>query len=124
MAHKMNITQEVEDALRKANIPEEGIAKLREAEVDDDVEKLDLDGLDGVSGGFTFGAKDEESFYQTAMLFSKTFGLDLSINMMANMYNLNLDFLKELRRHYDNDDAAHFWNDVRLMIYHGKTIYH
>ena len=51
MARKLNITQEMEDALRKMDIPQEKIAELKEMEVDADVERLDLDGLDGVSGG-------------------------------------------------------------------------
>ena len=123
MARKLNITQEMEDALRKLDVSEDKIAELREAEVDDDVERLDLDGLEGVSGGFTPGGRDEESFYQTAMIFSKTLGLDVSIDMMASMYNLDLDSLTKLSRHYGRDEAAQFWRDVCLMVYHGKTLY-
>lgn len=95
---------------------------LKEKEIDADVERISIDGLDGVSGGFTFGAKDEESFYETAMLIANTFGFDESIDVMAGLYNLDIDSLTKLRRHY-YDNAAEFWRDVTLSYFHGKTIY-
>ena len=57
MARKLKITQEIEDALQKMDIPQEKIAEFKEMEVDADVEKLDLDGPDGVSGGGIYGVK-------------------------------------------------------------------
>ena len=44
----MKMTREIEDALRKANVPEDAIAKLGETA---DVETLALEELDGVAGG-------------------------------------------------------------------------
>ena len=49
MALKSNNRQEIEDVLRKMDIEPENLTELKVA--DADVEKLDLDGLDGVSGG-------------------------------------------------------------------------
>ena len=48
MAKKFEIPRELEDALRKANVPEEKIAELGEAA---DVQSVPLEALDGVSGG-------------------------------------------------------------------------
>ena len=55
MARKLHMTQGLEDALKKANVSAEDIAKLKETEVGADVERLDLDSLDGVSGGTSTG---------------------------------------------------------------------
>lgn len=49
MAQKLNLTPEMEEALRKANMPEEKIAELRDMEIG--ARELSPDDLDGVSGG-------------------------------------------------------------------------
>ena len=49
MTKNYKFTPELEDALRKANMKEEDIAKLKKST---DGEKLTLDDLDGVAGGF------------------------------------------------------------------------
>ena len=57
MALKSNITQEIEDVLRKMDISPEQITELKVTEADADVERIGLDGLDGVSGGGIYGVK-------------------------------------------------------------------
>ena len=122
MARKLNITQEMEDALRKAKLPEEKIAELREMEVDSDVEKLDLDGLDGVSGGASLSDTDEGSFHDMAMIISDSLGLDVAVDVMASIYNLDVSFMREYARK-SNGNAAQYWYDITLFYFHGKTIY-
>ena len=57
MAKKFKWNEEVEDDLRKANIPEETIAGLKNK----DVEKISLDMLDGISGGGVCGAGEVQA---------------------------------------------------------------
>ena len=122
MARKLQITQEMEDALRKANVSEEGIAKLKEKEIDTDVEKLDLDSLDGVSGGASLADTDEGSFYDMAMIMTDSFGLDVAVDVMAGIYNLDVSFMREYARK-SNGNVAQYWHDVTQFYYHGKTLY-
>ena len=122
MARKLNVTQEMEDALRKAKLPEEKIAELRETEVDADVERIGLDGLDGVSGGASLSDTDEGSFHDMAMIMTDSFGLDVAVNMMASIYNLDVSFMREYARK-SNGNAAQYWYDITLFYFRGKTIY-
>ena len=122
MARKLNITQEMEDALRKMDIPQKKIAELKEMEVDSDVEKLDLDGLDGVSGGASLSDTDEGSFHDMAMIMTDSFGLDVAVDMMASIYNLDVSFMREYARK-SNGNAAQYWYDITLFYFRGKTIY-
>ena len=122
MTKKYEWTSELEDALRKAKLPEEKIAELREMEVDSDVEKLDLDGLDGVSGGASLSDTDEGSFHDMAMIMTDSFGLDVAVDMMASIYNLDVSFMREYARK-SNGNAAQYWYDITLFYFHGKTIY-
>lgn len=57
MALKSNNRQEIEDVLRKMDIEPENITELKVPEADADVERIGLDGLDGVSGGGIYGVK-------------------------------------------------------------------
>ena len=50
MAKKLKVTPKMEEILRKANVPEEKIAELRETEIE--VKELSPDELDAVSGGY------------------------------------------------------------------------
>ena len=122
MARKLNITQEIEDALQKMDIPQEKIAELREMEFDSDVEKLDLDGLDGVSGGASLSDTDEGSFHDMAMIMTDSFGLDVAVDVMASIYNLDVSFMREYARK-SNGNAAQYWYDITLFYFRGKTIY-
>ena len=122
MARKLNITQEMEDALRKAKLPEEKIAELREMEVDADVERIGLDGLDGVSGGASLSDTDEGSFHDMAMIMTDSFGLDVAVDMMASIYNLDVSFMREYARK-SNGNAAQYWYDITLFYFRGKTLY-
>ena len=56
MALNSNNRQEIEDVLRKMDIEPENITELKVTEADADVERIGLDGLDGVSGGI-YGVK-------------------------------------------------------------------
>ena len=122
MARKLNITQEMEDALRKMDIPQEKIAELRETEADADVERLDLDGLDGVSGGASLSDTDEGSFHDMAMIISDSLGLDVAVDVMASIYNLDVSFMREYARK-SNGNAAQYWYDITLFYFRGKTLY-
>ena len=122
MARKLNITQEMEDALRKMDIPQEKIAELKEMEVDADVERLDLDGLDGVSGGASLSDTDEGSFLDMAMIISDSLGLDVAVDVMASIYNLDVSFMREYARK-SNGNAAQYWYDITLFYFRGKTLY-
>ena len=122
MARKLNVTQEMEDALRKAKLPEEKIAELRETGLDADVERIGLDGLDGVSGGASLSDTDEGSFHDMAMIMTDSFGLDVAVDMMASIYNLDVSFMREYARK-SNGNAAQYWYDITLFYFHGKTIY-
>ena len=122
MTKKYEWTSELEDALRKAKVPEEKIAELREMEVDSDVEKLDLDGLDGVSGGASLSDTDEGSFHDMAMIISDSLGLDVAVDVMASIYNLDVSFMREYARK-SNGNAAQYWYDITLFYFRGKTIY-
>ena len=122
MAHKLNITQEMEDALRKMDIPQEKIAEFKEMEVDADVERLDLDGLDGVSGGASLSDTDEGSFHDMAMIMTDSFGLDVAVDVMASIYNLDVSFMREYARK-SNVNAAQYWYDITLFYFRGKALY-
>ena len=122
MTKKFEWTTELEDALQKANLSEEKIAELRETEVDSDVERLDLDGLDGVSGGANLSDTDEGSFLDMAMIMSDSLGLDVAVDVMASLYNLNVSFMREYARK-SNGNAAQYWYDITLFYFHGKTLY-
>ena len=121
MTKKYEWTSELEDALRKAKLPEEKIAELRGAEVDD-VERIGLDGLDGVSGGASLSDTDEGSFHDMAMIISDSLGLDVAVDVMASIYNLDVSFMREYARK-SNGNAAQYWYDITLFYFRGKTLY-
>ena len=121
MTKKYEWTSELEDALRKAKLPEEKIAELRGAEVDD-VERIGLDGLDGVSGGASLSDTDEGSFLDMAMIISDSLGLDVAVDVMASIYNLDVSFMREYARK-SNGNAAQYWYDITLFYFRGKTLY-
>ena len=134
MAHKMNITQETEDALRKANVPEEGIAKLRETEVDDvDVEKLDLDSLDGIAGGGIYGIKvwapddwrcspyDNMTWIEGATFIKgmcDSFGEDVAIDICNKRYCKSVDWADYIHG-YGPEYAAYYMWSMADSVWHG-----
>ena len=126
MARKLQITKEMEDALRKANVSEEGIAELRETEIDADVEKLGLDSLDGVSGGGVYGIKEwaPEDFrvpYWYNMTYPEAgeliaavydnFGFDVTVDWAMEFFHTKTnDWEKQLRAGGPYYCALYMWS--------------
>ena len=93
MANKFNLTPEVKEALRKANVSEEKIAAF-EAQ-DSDIEKLSVDDLDVVSGGgddgvlFCGKVTPEKDVYDLAMAMVDAYGYDAASAMFCDLTGLN-----------------------------------
>ena len=90
MEKKFEWSKELEDALRKANIPEEKIAALREKKLQPDVEKLSFDRLDGVSGGTQQTVDLDgvevsvEDFNNLFLAMAEVYGFDIALSMFRN----------------------------------------
>lgn len=100
MAKKLELTKVMEDALRKANVPEEKIAHLRENGLE--IRELSLSDLDAVSGGL-YGVGDREwapddwrcptfdnrtwlEFGEFIDLMYQNFGRDVTVNFLNLAY--------------------------------------
>ena len=87
MSKKFEIPREIEDALRKANVPEDAITKLGETA---DIQSIPLEALDGVAGGAQ-GTVDvggvemsADDFNNLFLTLAETCGFDVALDVFKN----------------------------------------
>lgn len=125
MAKKLNVTPEMEESLRKANISDEAIARLKETEIE--AKELSPDDLDGVAGGeLTWGEMSELECYEIYLELTRNFGFDVAHEMFMAQTGYTTYYRQGFNQYATNDEEkmkvvlSNFWD----MVAQGGGHYH